>query len=60
MLTKVFEFLCIRVYSLFKSKQLGANIKLILHKALIRSVMTYAFPTWEFAAFAKQGSPHHW
>jgi hypothetical protein len=27
-----------------------ANIKLILHKALIRPVMTYACPAWEFAA----------
>jgi hypothetical protein len=40
----------IRIYSLFKSEQLSANIKLTLHKALIRSVMTYACPTWEFAA----------
>ncbi|PNF17258.1 hypothetical protein B7P43_G05217 [Cryptotermes secundus] len=40
----------IRVYSLFKSGRLSANIKLTLHKALIRSVMTYASPTWEFAA----------
>jgi hypothetical protein len=39
-----------KVYSPFKSKHLSANIKLALHKALIRSVMTYAFPTWEFAA----------
>jgi hypothetical protein len=30
----------IRVYSLFKSERLSANIKLTLHKALIRSVMT--------------------
>jgi hypothetical protein len=29
---------------------LSANIKLTLHKALIRSVMTYACPAWEFAA----------
>jgi hypothetical protein len=34
----------IRVYSLFKSERLSANIKLTLHKALIRSVMTYAAP----------------
>jgi hypothetical protein len=34
----------IRVYSLFKSERLSANIKLTLHKALIRSVMTYASP----------------
>jgi hypothetical protein len=37
-------------YSLFKSERLSANIKVTLHKALIRSVMTYACPAWEFAA----------
>jgi len=40
----------INTYSLFKSERLSANIKLTLYKALIRSVMTYACPTWEFAA----------
>jgi hypothetical protein len=40
----------IRVYSLFKSERLSANIKLILHKALIRSVVTYASPVWESVA----------
>jgi hypothetical protein len=42
----------IRVYSLFKSERLSANIKLTLHKALIRSVMTndLYLPAWEFAA----------
>jgi hypothetical protein len=40
----------IRIYSIFKSERLSANIKLILHKALIRCVMTYACPAWEFAA----------
>jgi hypothetical protein len=40
----------IRLYSLFKSERLSANIKLTIHKALIRSVMTYACPAWEFAA----------
>jgi hypothetical protein len=40
----------IRSYSLFKSERLSANIKLTLHKPLIRSVMTYACPSWEFAA----------
>jgi hypothetical protein len=30
---------CIRLYSIFKSEQLSANIKLTLHKSLIRSVM---------------------
>jgi hypothetical protein len=40
----------IRTYSVFKSKHLSANIKLIVYRALIRSIMTYAYPTWEFAA----------
>jgi hypothetical protein len=40
----------IRIYSLFKSERLNVNIKLALHKALIRSLMTYACPAWEFAA----------
>jgi hypothetical protein len=40
----------IRLYSLFKSERLSGNIKLTLHKTLIRSVMTYACPAWEFAA----------
>jgi hypothetical protein len=39
----------IRIYSLFKSERLSNNIKLTLHKALIRSVMTYACLAWEFA-----------
>jgi hypothetical protein len=39
----------IRVYSLLISERLSANIKLTFHKALIRSVMTYACPAWEFA-----------
>jgi hypothetical protein len=30
-------------------ERLSANIKLTLQKALIRSVMTYACPAWEFA-----------
>jgi aminoglycoside N3'-acetyltransferase len=40
----------IRIYSLSKSERLIGNIKLTLHKALIRSVMTYVCPAWEFAA----------
>jgi hypothetical protein len=40
----------ISVHSLIKSERLSANIKLTLHKALIRFVMTYASPAWEFAA----------
>jgi hypothetical protein len=40
----------ITIYSLFKSERLSANIKLTLHKALIRSIMSYACPAWEFVA----------
>jgi hypothetical protein len=40
----------IRVHSLFKSDRLSANIKLTLQKAVIRSVMTYACPSWEIEA----------
>jgi hypothetical protein len=40
----------IRLYSLFKSERLNADIKLTLHKALFRSVITYAFAAWEFTA----------
>jgi hypothetical protein len=40
----------LRVYSLFKSERLSININLTVHKALIRSVMTYASPAWVFAA----------
>jgi hypothetical protein len=40
----------IRSYSLFRNERLSANIKLTLHKALIRSVGTYACPTWELSA----------
>jgi hypothetical protein len=40
----------IRIYSLIKSEHLQANIKLTLHKALIRLVMTYTCPAWELAA----------
>jgi hypothetical protein len=39
-----------KTHSLLKSERLSANIKLALHKALIRSVMTYASPAWESAA----------
>jgi hypothetical protein len=42
----------IRIYSLFKSEPLSTNIKLNLHTALIRSVMTYACAYWELAADA--------
>jgi hypothetical protein len=40
----------IRIFSLFKSERLIVNIKLTLHKALIRSVMIYACPAGKFAA----------
>jgi hypothetical protein len=40
----------IRIRSLFESERLSANIELTLHKALIKSVMTYASPAWEYAA----------
>jgi hypothetical protein len=49
----------IRIDSLFRSERLSANMKLTLHKALIRSVMTYACSAWELAAPVKQDSPHH-
>jgi hypothetical protein len=38
------------VYYLFKSGRLSTNIKLTLHKILIRTIMTYASPDWQFAA----------
>jgi hypothetical protein len=47
--TKAFKTFS-RIYSFFKSERVSANIKLTLHKALIRSVITYACHTWEFAA----------
>jgi hypothetical protein len=59
----------IKIHSLFQSERLSANIKITLHKALIRSVMTYACLAWELAADTaylsiavpiKQGSSHHW
>jgi hypothetical protein len=40
----------IRVYSIFKSELLSANIRLTLHKVLIISVMTYTSPAWEFSS----------
>jgi hypothetical protein len=40
----------IRLYFLFQIERSSANFKFSLHKALIRSVMTYASPAWEFVA----------
>jgi hypothetical protein len=38
----------VRTYSLLKSGCLSTNIKFMLYRALIRSVMTYACPTQEY------------
>jgi hypothetical protein len=40
----------IRIYSLFISEPLSSNIKLTLHKLLIRSVVTYAYRARELGA----------
>ena len=45
------------VYSLFKSERLSANITLTLHKALIRSVMTYDL--WQAGAWESAADTHH-
>jgi hypothetical protein len=42
----------IRGYSQFKNENLSADIKVTVHKALIRTVMTCACPAWEFEAGA--------
>jgi hypothetical protein len=42
----------IGLYSLFRSDRLSTRSKLTLHKALLRSIMTYACPAWELAADA--------
>jgi hypothetical protein len=42
----------LRTQSLFKSEHLSINIKLTLFNALIRSVMVYVCPTWEYTADA--------
>jgi hypothetical protein len=39
----------IKIYSLFKSERVSANIKVTFHKALIRSVISYACPACELA-----------
>jgi hypothetical protein len=39
-----------RMYSIFESEHLSTNIKLTLHKALIRSVMTNACLAWQLVA----------
>jgi hypothetical protein len=40
----------IRIYFLFGSERLSTNIKLTLHRALIRFIMTYACSVWKFVA----------
>jgi hypothetical protein len=58
----------IRIYSLLKTERLSASIIWILHKALIKSIMTYVCPAWicdrysslEIAVAENQGSPNHW
>jgi hypothetical protein len=40
----------IRICSPLISERLGAKIKLTLHKALIKTIITYACPAWELAA----------
>jgi hypothetical protein len=65
--TEMMEPRPLEYYSLFKSERLSANIKLYLHKALIRSVVTYTYPAWELEADIyvlklqrlKQSSLHH-
>jgi hypothetical protein len=39
-----------RIYSILKSARLRANTELTVHKALIRSEMTCAFPAWDSVA----------
>jgi hypothetical protein len=43
----------LRTYSLFTSEYLSTDIKLMLYRALIRSVMTYVCLTWEYAVDAR-------
>jgi hypothetical protein len=40
----------VKISSFLKSERLSTKSKLILHKALMRSKMTYAYPAREFAA----------
>jgi hypothetical protein len=39
----------IRIHCLFKSGRSSIYIKLMLYKALIRSITTYTYPTWKYA-----------
>jgi hypothetical protein len=44
------EITAAKALGIFKSKHLSAHIKLLVYRALMRSIMTYACPTWGFAA----------
>jgi hypothetical protein len=46
---RMFLDMYIRTYSLLKSEHLSANVKHTPYRVLIRSVMIYACPTWEYA-----------
>jgi hypothetical protein len=59
----------IRIFSLYKSECLSANIILTLHMALIKSVMTYACFAWErvtdiyllkLQRLQNKFASHHW
>jgi hypothetical protein len=47
-----FPYLKINLSEKYCSEHLGINIKLILYKALIRSIIVYACATWEYAVDA--------
>jgi hypothetical protein len=49
----------VRAYILLKSERLSTYIKHNHYKALIRSLMIYACPTWENVATAKQSSQRY-
>jgi hypothetical protein len=40
----------INIYPLLESERLNVGTKLTLYKALIGSILIYAYPVWEFAA----------
>lgn len=66
---EVVAFCILRVCCVFRSDWLGVSIKLTLNRAIMRSVMIYACPSWEYVgrhppaatiASAKQGNVHDW
>jgi hypothetical protein len=58
----------ISIYPLLKSERLSVGTKLTLYKVFIRSILTYAWPAWEFTVESnllklqrlQNSSPHHW